>query len=577
MLENPVSETFLLESFIDSPALNSKLEVEAALKQLPAVSAKSLHLSQTAFKQFNISTEKNYKNAPIATLNPSKPLKAETESLLKCATAVLPEEKKQVSELEQVPIQTLISTYFSFMILLIFAHVRDLLGKFFYPDQYKSLKEQDGYAPLISDFESLWNRRLYTRISDVFNRPITGVAGGHVNLLERTSKDNNRTFQLTGKKTNVLNLASYNYLGFAQSQGYCADQVEKMILEHGISTCTSRLHGGHTSLLSQTEQLVANFVGTEDAIIISMGYSTNSSVLPLLVQKGCLLISDELNHSSLVAGSRLSGATIAVFKHNNPEDLEQVLRKSISQGQPRTHRPWKKILVVVEGLYSMEGELCNLRGIIALKQKYKFNLYVDEAHSIGAVGKRGRGICDLLNIDPKQVDILMGTFTKSFGAVGGYIAGNKSLISMLRLMAHTSVYAESMPIPVLEQVASSLRLIMDDVPECKGEGLARINQLADNSAYFMGKLKQMGFLVLGSKGSPVVPLLLFNPGKIPAFSHECTKRNMAVVVVSYPATPIISGRVRFCLSASHTREDLNLALKHIDEIGDLLQLKLLKK
>ncbi|KAJ2343450.1 serine palmitoyltransferase component, partial [Coemansia sp. RSA 2618] len=309
------------------------------------------------------------------------------------------------------------------------------------------------------------------------------------------------------------------------------------------------------------------------ALIVSMGYATNALNMPSLVSKGCLIISDELNHSSLVSGARLSGAAIRVFRHNDPRDLEKQLRRSIAQGQPRTHRPWKKIVVVVEGLYSMEGEFCKLPEIVELRRRYRFYLYVDEAHSVGALGKRGRGICDHFGVDPREVDVLMGTFTKSFGAAGGYIAGAQSLIDHLRLHSHSAVYAEAMSVPVLGQVLSSMRMIMGEDRAHALEGQQRLDQLALNSRYFAGELKKLGFMTMGDAGSPVIPLLLFNPAKIPAFSRECLKRNVAVVVVSYPATPIITGRVRFCVSASHTREDLDYALEQISEIGDLLMLK----
>ncbi|KAI9468139.1 serine palmitoyltransferase component [Coemansia sp. RSA 989] len=480
---------------------------------------------------------------------------------------------EEKNELEAVPTFILVTTYLSFLMLIVFAHMRDFIGKLFHPEQYVQLRVQNGYAPMVSDFESLWTRRLYGRIRDCFNRPITEVAGGHVNLLERVSHDFNRTFEFTGRIRNVLNLASYNYLGFAQSEGPCADKVEEAMKEHGITQASSRSEAGRTRLLVETEEMVARFVGTEAALIVSMGYATNALNMPALVSKGCLIISDELNHSSLVSGARLSGATIRVFRHNNTADLEKQLRKSISQGQPRTHRPWKKILVVVEGLYSMEGEFCNLPKIIELKRKYGFYLYVDEAHSIGALGKRGRGICDHFGVDPREVDVLMGTFTKSFGAAGGYIAGSKALIDYLRVHSHSAVYAEAMSVPVLVQVSSSMRMIMGEDREHALEGQQRLDQLAINSRYFARRLVEMGFMTMGDPGSPVIPLLLFSPAKIPAFSRECLKRNIAVVVVSYPATPIITGRVRFCISASHTREDLDFALEQISEIGDLLMLK----
>lgn len=172
-----------------------------------------------------------------------------------------------------------------------------------------------------------------------------------------------------------------------------------------------------------------------------------------------MIISDELNHSSIVFGARLSGASVRVFKHNSMQDLQQLLREVISQGQPRTHRPWKKIWVVVEGLYSMEGTIVNLPELIRLKEQFKFYLYVDEAHSIGALGEHGGGVCDFYGVDPANVDILMGTFTKSFGAAGGYIAASKPVIDYLHTTNHAYVYAETMPVPVIQQVMTSMRLI----------------------------------------------------------------------------------------------------------------------
>ncbi|KAJ2744084.1 serine palmitoyltransferase component [Coemansia sp. BCRC 34301] len=491
------------------------------------------------------------------------------------AAATLPvvEEKKTPSELEAVPSLILVTTYLSFLMLIIFAHLRDFFGKLFYPDSYVQLRVQNGLAPMVSDFESLWTRRLYGRIRDCFNRPITGVAGGHVTLLERVSRDFNASFEFTGSVRSVLNLASYNYLGFAQSEGPCADKVEAAVRAHGLVAGSTRAEAGRSVLLAETEDMVARFVGSEAALIVSMGYATNALNIPALVNRGCLIISDELNHSSLVSGARLSGATIRVFRHNNTRDLEAVVRRSIAQGQPRTHRPWKKILVVVEGLYSMEGEFCRLPEMLELRRRYGFYLFVDEAHSIGALGPRGRGICDHFGVDPRDVDVLMGTFTKSFGAAGGYIAGSRALIDHLRLHSHSAVYAEAMSVPVLAQVSSSMRMIMGEDREHALEGQQRLDQLAINSRYFARRLQEMGFMTLGDPGSPVVPLLLFSPAKIPAFSRECLKRNIAVVVVSYPATPIITGRVRFCISASHTREDLDYALEQISEIGDLLLLK----
>lgn len=190
-------------------------------------------------------------------------------------------------------------------------------------------------------------------------------------LLDRSSTDNNDSFQFTGTKTRALNTSSYNYLGFAQARGGCADAVEESIKRYGTGSCGARLEGGSVDLHAQGEALVAKFIGHEDAVLTSMGFSTNSTIIPALVSKGCLLISDEYNHASIRFGSRLSGASVRMFKHNDMKSLESLLREVISQGQPKTHRPWKKILLIVEGLYSMEGTLVDLPAIMNLKKKYK--------------------------------------------------------------------------------------------------------------------------------------------------------------------------------------------------------------
>ena len=231
-----------------------------------------------------------------------------------------------------------------------------------------------GYASLNSDFDSFYTRRLKTRIDQCFTQPVTGVAGRTIMLLDRMSPDYNHTQILTGTRTLALNVSSYNYLGFAQSNGGCTDAVEESIRRYGIAALGSRLESGASDLLGTAEALVAKFVGMEDAMICSMGFATNSTYIPALVGKGCLVISDELNHASIRFGVRVSGAHVRMFKHNDMENLEALLREVIGQGQPKTHRPWKKIMVIVEGLFSMEGTMSDVPVLLALKKKYKASI-----------------------------------------------------------------------------------------------------------------------------------------------------------------------------------------------------------
>lgn len=473
---------------------------------------------------------------------------------------------------DEPPYFYLLTTYVSYLFLIILGHVRDFFGKRFGDKKkYQALMVQNGYAPLNDDFDSFYTRRLKLRLDDCFARTTIGVPGRYITLMDRKSDDFNMTYQYTGSYTETLNMSSYNYLGFAQSDGPCADAVEECVKRYGVTYCSPRADVGTSELALEVEREVADFVGKPAAMVFSMGYVTNASTFPALVTKGCLIISDELNHASIRIGARLSGAVIQSFKHNDMADLERVVRDAISQGQPRTHRPWKKILVIVEGLYSMEGTMCDLPGILALKRKYKFYLFVDEAHSVGALGPRGRGVCDYFGIDPSEVDILMGTLTKSFGANGGYIAAEKNIIEKLRCTNASTQLGESPSPCVLMQILASLKLITGEL--CPGQGEERLQRIAFNSRYLRLGLKRLGYIVYGHDDSPIIPIMLYHPAKMPAFSHEMLKRRISVVVVGYPATPLISSRARFCVSAAHNKEDMDRLLTACDEVADILQLK----
>lgn len=241
-------------------------------------------------------------------------------------------------------------------------------------------------------------------------------------------------------------------------------------------------------------------------------------------------------------------------------------------------------------------------GISRIEQFY---LFVDEAHSIGALGPHGRGVVDYFGMNPRSVDLLMGTFTKSFGSAGGYVAGSKALVDRLRLRGHGGTYAESITPAVVTQIVASMASIMGVASSTSGlelakhhpgpahpsqlpawmdlpaslrngsEGSMRLRRLAFNARYLSRGLTKLGFITYGHLDSPIVPLLLFGPGKMCAFHRMMVARKtpIIVVVVAYPATPLVTGRVRFCVSASHTKDDMDTVLRACDEIGDILDLK----
>lgn len=473
---------------------------------------------------------------------------------------------------EETPLIVAVITYIGYGVLVVFGYFRDCLRRFKI-EATKAAKEKgrNGFVPLYSDFEAFYTRNLYTRIRDCWNRPICSVAGPEIDIMERNSSDFNWNFNYSGEKIHAINMGSYNYLGFGECEGLCTDSAIKSILNYGVSSCSTRHEAGNHRLQAEMEDTVARFVRKPAAVCYGMGFATNSTCIPSIIGPGCCIISDELNHASLVLGVRLSGAKVYVFKHNNMAHLEKTLREAVIQGQPRTHRPWKRILIVVEGIYSMEGSIVRLPEIIELKKKYKAYLFLDEAHSIGALGPSGKGVVDYYGLDTKDIDIMMGTFTKSFGAAGGYIAAEKHVVDHVRAHSYSSAYSATMSPPVMQQVITSMKIIMGE--DGTDEGFRRLKQLRDNISFFRNKLEAMGFIIYGHDASPVIPIMLYMPAKIAAFSREMLARGIAVVVVGFPATSIIESRTRFCLSASHTPEMLEKVLQALDEVGDVLCLK----
>ena len=462
---------------------------------------------------------------------------------------------------------------------------------------------------------------MFYRIHDCWNRPIASAPDAYVDVLERTPVRGQRALELTGGRIRALNLGSYNYLGFAAHDPYCTPRALETLKKDGWSSCSSRAEAGTTRLHLDLERELAAFLGKPAALCFGMGFATNSAVLPVLAGPGCLVVSDALNHASIVSGARGSGAKVAVFAHNDVDSLEGVLRSQVARGQPRTRRPWKKVLVVVEGIYSMEGELAPLPDIVAVCKRYRAYLYLDEAHSIGALGRTGRGVCEALGVDPGDVDVMMGTtrgfffcfnffflffsffevgeepegkkkkthsnkkktnqkpkktkktgtFTKSFGGAGGYIAGSQELIDALKRTAPGHLEATAMSPPVAQQVLSALRVLSG--ADGSSRGAEKLRRLRDNANYLRARLLALGVNVLGDWDSPVMPIMLFQPGKIAALSRECLARGVAMVVVGFPATPLLTARARVCVSAAHSREDLDYAVDVLDEVAGLCLLR----
>ena len=400
--------------------------------------------------------------------------------------------------------------------------------------------------------EDYYIRKVYGSSLDCFHRPIIGPAATTIKVCLRKEKFVGNTRQLVinpGKYQEAINFGSYNYLGF----GGFHETVTPIIIET-LQKSGSCLNGfareiGVSEEQTKLERMLADFLNKEDCIVSPMGFTTNSTLIPLFVSKGDLVLSDSLNHSSLIIGMKSSTEEIRIFKHNDMADLKSKLDEVKKNGLKNGKQP-NKILVIVEGLYSMEGEFCKLKEVIALKKAYGFYLYVDEAHSIGCLGPTGRGIVEQLGCSFDDVDILMGTFSKSFASAGGYIASDKKTINFLKNNAYSYVYGNPMSPVAAQQIISCLEIIQ--LPE----GKRKIAQLRKNSIALRTKFIDAGCHVLGDLESPVIPVMIYHPAKIKDISRICLQKGVAIVVVGYPACPIDACRIRFCVSAGHTDADI---------------------
>ena len=405
--------------------------------------------------------------------------------------------------------------------------------------------------------EDYYIRKVYGSSLECFHRPIIGPAAATIKVCLRKEKCVGNTRQLIAnpkKYKEAINFGSYNYLGF----GGFHETITPIIIE-SLQKSGSCLNGfareiGISEEQTKLEKMLADFLHKEDCIVTPMGFTTNSTLIPLLVSKGDLVLSDALNHSSLIIGMKSSTEEIRIFKHNDMEDLKSKLDEVKKNGLKNGKQP-NKVLVIVEGLYSMEGEFCKLKEIIALKKIYGFYLYVDEAHSIGCLGPNGRGIVDQLGCSFDDVDILMGTFSKSFASAGGYIASDKKTISFLKNNSYSYVYGNPMSPVAAQQIISCLEMI--NLPE----GKRKIAQLKKNSIDLRTRFIDAGCHVLGDLESPVIPVMIYHPAKIKDISRICLKNGVAIVVVGYPACPIDACRIRFCVSAGHTPQDIEKGFK----------------
>lgn len=336
-----------------------------------------------------------------------------------------------------------------------------------------------------------------------------------------------------------INFASYDYLGLAQHHAV-AEAAKAAIDQYGMSVSASRIVAGERPVHRDLEEALADFYETEDALAFVSGHATNVSTIAALMNHADLIIQDELIHNSAHVGAKLSGATCKSFRHNDMDSLEKLLAELRAQH--------KMALIVVEGLYSMDGDFPDLVRLIELKHRYGAWLMVDEAHSLGVLGETGKGIAEHFGVDPRKVDIWMGTLSKTLGTCGGYIAGKRELIEILKFQAAGFVYSVGMP-PALSAGALAALKVLKEEPE-------RVKRLQANSQLFLEEAKKAGLDTATSQGYAVVPVIVGDSLKAVKLTENLLARGVNALPIIFPAVPMKLARLRFFITADHTEEQI---------------------
>lgn len=370
---------------------------------------------------------------------------------------------------------------------------------------------------------------------------------GLFNDIRTISSPQNSWFYIDGRR--VLNFCSNNYLGLA-NHPQLVQVAKNAIDEFGVGPGAVRVISGTNELHIRLEERVAAFKKVEAAISFTSGFNANLGTIPALVGKDDVIFSDELNHASIIDGSRLSRATIVRFAHADPTDL--LARIKENQGR------YQRGLVITDGVFSMDGDIAPLDKLYEITSQYEnLMLMVDDAHGEGVLGRNGRGIVDHFNLHGK-VDIEVGTFSKAFGVIGGVVAGKKPIIDWLRQRARTFIFS-SASIPA--EVGACIAAI--DLLE---ETSRYVDRLWENTRYFKAQIQSLGFDT-GATETPIIPVMIGDALKAQAFSKELFKERIFALPLAYPIVPLNKARIRVMISAAHQKECLDYGLEQFEKIG----------
>ena len=369
-------------------------------------------------------------------------------------------------------------------------------------------------------------------IANPYFRPHEGTAGS--------------TTRIDGRE--LVNFSSYNYLGLS-GDARVNEAAKRAIDRYGTSVSASRLVSGERPLHGELERALAASYGAEDCIVYVSGHATNVSTIGYLFGARDLILHDALIHNSVLQGIELSGAQRRSFAHNDPAALEAILARERPQ--------FERVLIVLEGIYSMDGDIPDLPAFIEIKNRHRAFLMVDEAHSFGVLGARGLGIREHFGVDGAAVDIWMGTLSKSLAGCGGFVAGERALVENLKFAAPGFVYSVGMAPPL---AAASLAAL-----QCMLAEPGRVRTLQARGRLFLELARAAGIDTGTSTGNAVVPAIIGSSIRAARLSHALLARGINVQPILHPAVPEKSARLRFFVSSEHTEEQIRSTVQLLAE------------
>ncbi|MFP4187740.1 MAG: glycine C-acetyltransferase [Acholeplasmataceae bacterium] len=356
---------------------------------------------------------------------------------------------------------------------------------------------------------------------------------------------------LDGKK--VINLSSNNYLGFANHERLKI-AAKKAIDAYGVGAGAVRTIVGNMSVHEELDRTIARFKREEAALVFQSGFNCNAGIIQAIMGKEDLIVSDALNHASIIDGVKLSKADKAIYAHSDMADLERILKEK--------RKDYRKVLIITDGVFSMDGDIARLPEIVELAERYDAETYVDDAHGSGVLGESGRGTVDHFGLHGR-VDYIVGTLSKAIGVIGGYVCGSKHMRDWLLHRGRPLLFSTAMMPAAAQAIIEAFRMLE--------ESTEYTDRLWANARYFKRKLSGLGF-DLGKSETPITPIIIGDEERTMAFSKRLFEHGVFVSGIVFPTVPKGRGRIRCMVSALHEKEHLDRALSVIERVACEMQL-----